>query len=204
MKKILILATVITVALALSPASTEAQDGCEDSGWEEERGPRGQRGPQGHGNIRGEQQSQCPTCGGTRQGKGKDLMKKLGLTEEQEEALREQRKGHREKVRSLMEALKEKKAQLRTELEKEEIDKEKIDSLINEIKPLLGNQIELRVEGALAMREILTPEQYKKFQEFAKKKHKQGWRGKGRGNKGSHGGFNNKEQGEEHQDSPQF
>ncbi len=200
MKKILMLATVITVALALSPVITEAQDGCEDSGWGEEMGPRGQQGHQGHGNMRGGQQPH----GGNRQGKGKDLMKKLGLTEGQEEALREQREGHREKIRSLMEDLRNKKAQLRTELEKEEVDKEKIDSLINEIKPLLGNQIELRVEGALAMREILTPEQYKKFQEFTKKKHKKGRRGKSRGNKGSHGGFNNRGQGEEHQDSPQF
>lgn len=185
MKKILILATVIAVTLALSPAAAEAQYGYEDSGWKEEGGPRGQRGSQG-------------------QGKGKDLMEKLGLTEEQQEALREQREGHREKIRSLMETLRDKKAQLRVELEKEEVDKEKIDSLINEIKPLLGGQIELRVEGALAMKEILTPEQYKKFQEFAKKKRKRGQRRKGFGNKGSHGGFGEKREGNEPQGGDQF
>jgi len=220
-KKMLIITTVITVTLALSSARIEAhQEGHEDPGREEygqereglmhhkgrqERSPMGQRGTQGQEKMRdGGQERQYPTCGDNRQGKGKDLTEKLGLTEEQQEALREQREGHREKVRSLMESLRDKKDQLRTELEKEEVDKGKIDNLINEIKPLLGNQIELRVEGTLAMREILTPGQYEKFREFAKKKRKRSQRRKSFENKDRHGGFDKKKQDNEPQGRDQL
>lgn len=55
--------------------------------------------------------------------------------------------------------------ELKKELEKPDTDMNKINAVINEIKNLTGQQLELRVNSILATKQILTPEQFKKLQE---------------------------------------
>jgi len=105
------------------------------------------------------------------------MVEQLDLTEEQKGLIKQHQASHREKMKSLMETLKEKKTRLRQELEKTDINKKRLTTLVNEIKPLLGRQLDMRVEGILAMKEILTPEQFQKFQELIKQRPKRGMRG---------------------------
>jgi Spy/CpxP family protein refolding chaperone len=193
MKKRLIITVTITV-FVLSLTGAYAQEETDKPEYQEGRqcqgpvcevghqggGPSGQGGPQERGR------------GPNKEKFFKKIVEELNLTTEQQEALRQQRTGHREKRKALMETLRTKKEALRAELEKEEIDKERIDSIVSEIKPLLGQQIELRVEDTLAMKEILTAEQYQKFQEFIKKK-KKGRGKRGFGKRGHHKGSGNRE-----------
>lgn len=98
-----------------------------------------------------------------------NIVQELNLTPEQQELIQKQREEHRNKKRLALQKLKTKRLELRQELEKQEIDKKKIDSLVAEIKPLLGKLLDLRVKSILAMKEILTPEQFKKLQRDIRK-----------------------------------
>lgn len=94
-----------------------------------------------------------------------NCVKELELTAEQQGQIKKQRNEQREKNKELRDKLRVKRTQLREELEKQDIDKSKIYGLVAEIKTLLGNQLEQRVESVLSMKEMLTPEQFKKLQE---------------------------------------
>jgi Spy/CpxP family protein refolding chaperone len=187
MKKRLI-RTAVIAAFVLSFTVAYAQEGGEEPEYQEgpqyqegvcQRGPQG-KGPRGEGGPQGRSPNKEKFF--------EKIVEELDLTAQQQEALRQQRAEHRDKIKALMENLGSKKMALCTELEKEQIDKEKIDGIVNEIKPLLGQQIELRVEDTLAMKEILTAEQYQKFHKFVKKK-KGGHGKRGFGMKGRHQGF---------------
>ncbi len=92
------------------------------------------------------------------------LAKELGLTPEQQQQIKKQHNQQKEKGKALRNEIRQKRLALKEELEKQDIDKRKIYLLIAEIEGLMGDQLEQRVEGILAMREILTPEQFKKLE----------------------------------------
>ncbi len=98
------------------------------------------------------------------------LTKELNLTPEQQQQIKKQRNQQKEKSKALRGELREKRFELKEELEKQDINKGKIYLLVAEIEGLMGDQLEQRVEGVLAMREILTPEQLEKFNEKMKEK----------------------------------
>jgi len=98
------------------------------------------------------------------------LTKELKLTPEQQQQIKEQRNQQKDKSKALRDELREKRLELKEELEKQDINKGKIYLLVAEIEGLMGDQLEQRVEGVLAMREILTPEQFEKFNEKMKEK----------------------------------
>ena len=123
---------------------------------------------------------------GQRKGKGRheEIAKMLNLTPEQEELTSQHRKQHRKKMKEISQALKEKRKALYQELEKYDGDQAKIASLAAEVKALLAKKVDSRVESILAMKQILTPEQFEKLQTDVKKKagQRHGKRhGKGRG-----------------------
>jgi len=93
-----------------------------------------------------------------------NLIQQLNLTAEQQKQLEASKKEHRASTKEIRNALTLKKMELRLELEKEKIDRKKIDGIASEIKRLLGRQIDLKVEGILTMKQILTPEQFEKLQ----------------------------------------
>jgi len=99
------------------------------------------------------------------------VFKQLDLTPEQEEQLKAHRKNHRGQGREFRESLKAKKEAIRNQLQNEELNMEEIYKIHNELKGLLSNKADHRLEGILEVRKILTAEQFRKFCELRKDMH---------------------------------
>jgi len=115
-------------------------------------------------------------CRGGERGQREDVFKALNLTPEQQKKLDDNRKAQRDDVKNIFTAIKEKQLKLQDELKKPDINKAAVDSLANEIKSLQGQLVDHRINGILAVKGILTPEQFSKFQgmmEQNKEKRKQ-------------------------------
>ena len=93
-----------------------------------------------------------------------NLAKELGLTAEQQAQLKEQRAQQQKQAQAARENLIAKNKELKQELEKPVVDAAKVNSLVNEISALKGQQLQLQVGSVIAMKKILTPEQYKKME----------------------------------------
>lgn len=109
--------------------------------------------------------------------------KDLGLTPQQTAELKARREANAGKAKEVREALKAKRAELKAEIEKPTVDRARITTLTTDIKNLTGQMIDQRVNSILAMKEILTPEQFAKMQakKHAKKGGKGDWKGKDKG-----------------------
>jgi len=94
-----------------------------------------------------------------------EMTKDLNLTPQQQQKLRDNRKAQRERMLQLVNQMKEKQQILRQELKKPSVTKASLTPILAEIKSLQAQLIDSRVEGILAVKEILTPEQFAKFQE---------------------------------------
>ena len=105
----------------------------------------------------------------------------LGLTPEQRKKLKVHRESKKENRRAFREKIRAKRQALRAELQKPDVNRQRVNALHNEIKQLMNQGADERLEGILYVREVLTPEQYKQFSEKMdsfKNKHG-GWRRKG-------------------------
>jgi len=102
-----------------------------------------------------------------------DFSKTLNLTPEQQEKIKKQQSMNREKGAELRNKLRDKMLELREELEKPQINKDRVNVLVAEIKTLTGEQLEQRVDNIISMKQILTPEQFKKLHEKKKEKDKE-------------------------------
>ena len=103
-----------------------------------------------------------------------DMAKELNLTPEQKEQFREQKYQAKAKKIETRSKLRLKELALRHELEKKEVNRETIDRIVKEIKELHGVMLEQRVDSILKAKEILTPEQFEKFQSLCGKKMQKG------------------------------
>ena len=99
------------------------------------------------------------------------LVEELGITPEQEAQIKKQRSDHKATSKELRKQLRAKHKELRGELEKDTADEGKINTLVAEIKTLMGTKLEQRVKSILFMKETLTQEQFTKLRE-KKEKHK--------------------------------
>lgn len=99
------------------------------------------------------------------------MFKELGLSEEQKQTLKIHKESHRDGIKVLRGQIKEKRKALRQALENPDADENAITAANNEIKALSNSLADNRLKGILEVRKILTPEQFKKFNEI-KKKHK--------------------------------
>lgn len=106
------------------------------------------------------------------------LAKTLGLTEEQQQKLEENNKKQRERMSELFKALKEQHDKLRNELERKDVKKEEITPIVENIKSLQAKILDQKIEGIFAVKEILTPEQFSKFQEMTGREGRAGVRKK--------------------------
>jgi Spy/CpxP family protein refolding chaperone len=89
--------------------------------------------------------------------------KEIGVSEEQEARLMAHRQAHRAKVKEIYQMIKEKKELIREELQNTDYDINQIMKTHRELK-LLKTQLEdSRLEGILAVRNILTADQFKKL-----------------------------------------
>ena len=95
----------------------------------------------------------------------KDITKTLALTPGQKEQIEKQRSMNMQNWNKLREEFGAKRLELKQELEKTKVDMNRIHAIIAEMKTLQGEQLELRVNNILAMKQILTPEQFRKLQE---------------------------------------
>ena len=93
--------------------------------------------------------------------------KDLNLTPQQQQKLQNNRKAQRERMSQLLGQMKEKQQLLRQELQKPSVTKASLAPILAEIKSLQAQLIDSRIEGILAVKGILTPEQFAKFQEAA-------------------------------------
>jgi len=110
--------------------------------------------------------------------------KELNLTPEQQSKLTENRKAQHEKMMQLRKTMGEEEAKLREALKAPGVTKSSVEPIANEIKSLQAQLIENRIDGILAVRQILTPKQAAKFDQMAEKHKKnrgekvKGWREK--------------------------
>ena len=99
------------------------------------------------------------------------MTKDLDLTSEQQEKMKSNRKKHREYMKEIRQEIKNKRSALKNELEKENTDKAALDLIVSELKSLNAKLIDERVHSILKMKEILTPQQFKKLSKTMKKRH---------------------------------
>lgn len=109
-----------------------------------------------------------------------DLAKKLNLTEEQKEQLKEQRFQQAYKKIETFSQLKLNQLKLRYELDKKEVNRQAINKIVKQITRLQADLLHQKVEAVLNMRQILTDEQYEKLQSLGKHKMQKALGGWGR------------------------
>ncbi len=103
-------------------------------------------------------------------GEGKDippkLIKKLGLTEEQQEKVKGMRmNAEKEKIKIEAE-LRIKQIDMQEQLEKKSVNEKEVSKLIDAIADLQKKMLENRIKTILALKKILTPEQQEKIKKF--------------------------------------
>ncbi|MFH1898836.1 MAG: periplasmic heavy metal sensor [Candidatus Desantisbacteria bacterium] len=100
----------------------------------------------------------------------KDMFQKLNLTAEQKTKIKQNRREQQGKIEDLQDALHEKQATLRDKLSDPNVSREGVAPIAAEVKSLHAKLTDCRIDGIFAVKEILTPEQYAKFQEELKGK----------------------------------
>jgi len=114
------------------------------------------------------------------------MFDQLDLSEEQRQALKAHRKNHRDSMKGLREQIKTKRQEYRKSLSDLTIDEATLTAANNEVKKLTNTMADHRLKGILEVRKILTPEQYKKFNEIKEKHKKKHKNHKKNGHKGSY------------------
>lgn len=118
------------------------------------------------------------------------ILKKMDLSPEQKEKLKAHRKAHREEARKLREEARQKREELRQELENPDMSMERVKAVHSQLKGIQGRMADQRLNGILAVRQILTPAQFKRFHEIAREE----WKKKdGKGRRKDHPGSPKKE-----------
>ncbi len=94
-----------------------------------------------------------------------DFVKELGLTDEQQTEFREHLADSSGQMKEMRKLLRDKRLNLRDELRKYDSDPNRIAQITSEIKALQAQFIDNRVASTIKLKEILTQEQFKKFQD---------------------------------------
>lgn len=120
----------------------------------------------------GEDQEENAQCGpGERmQAKCGELYKELGLSGEQKKMLDENKAKNKDAMKETFSQMKEKRELMKEELQKEEINTAKVTEINNELKALQSKMQDAKLSSILEVRQILTPEQFKKFSEKVDKR----------------------------------
>ncbi|MDD5347097.1 MAG: Spy/CpxP family protein refolding chaperone [Candidatus Omnitrophica bacterium] len=93
------------------------------------------------------------------------VFKELNLTPEQQQKLFGQRSFQEKQRAVLREKMSVLRKEMTAELNKEKTDRKRLKVLVDRMKVLMGERIQHRVESILALKDILTPEQFKKLNE---------------------------------------
>ncbi len=100
-----------------------------------------------------------------------EVFKQLDLSPEQERQLEDHRNKHREQAREIHTSIRAKMKEIMGELQKQELNMDKINKIHSELKNLHSKEADHRLEGILEVRKILTTEQFGKFMELKKDIH---------------------------------
>lgn len=114
------------------------------------------------------------------------LFKELNLSEEQAANVKKIKTAQHQKLRELREAKKEKRKQLGEILQKQDATRESVAPYVLELKEIQSRMMDERINGIFAVKEVLSPEQFAKFQKVTeewREKHKV----KSREHRGNHG-----------------
>jgi protein CpxP len=106
-----------------------------------------------------------------------EIYNQLNLTDEQKKQLEANKQQHRAQMENARQAIKADKEALRAELMKPQLDMPKVTAIHEEIKALQDKMEDVKLNSILAVRAILTPDQYLKFTSLMQK-HKQEQAGK--------------------------
>ncbi|MBK8576720.1 MAG: periplasmic heavy metal sensor [Elusimicrobia bacterium] len=94
----------------------------------------------------------------------RDRMKsELNLSKEQQKKLETHRIDQRAEMEKLMLDVREKREELKAALENTEMDKRAVGRINEQLKNAQNEMADKRLEGILYVREVLTPDQFKKF-----------------------------------------
>jgi protein CpxP len=137
------------------------------------------------------------------EGRGQQVFKDLGLSEEQQQKLKTHREAHRALATETRKILKEKREALRAELEKPNFSENAAKKLNDEMKVAQNRMADQRLAGVLEVRKILTPEQYAKFVQLRQERMKNRGPKQGRGKSGRGPGGPGKESGPEGPGGPE-
>ncbi|MDD3921180.1 MAG: periplasmic heavy metal sensor, partial [Eubacteriales bacterium] len=102
--------------------------------------------------------------------KGDKVFAQLDLTLEHKQKLQTNRQAQREQMEAIKNSLKEKRNSLQEALKSPGVTRESAQGIVDEIKALQARQADLMLGGIFAVKEILTPEQFVKFQQFKQAK----------------------------------
>ena len=98
----------------------------------------------------------------------KKMTEDLKLTPQQKTALDKDREEFAAKSKDLKEKIRAARASLKEELDKPKADVARVNSLTADIKNMVGQQIQNRVDKVMTMKQILTPEQFSKMKDSMK------------------------------------
>lgn len=101
-----------------------------------------------------------------------EICRQLNLTPEQDEQLQAHRNRHGKQQEDIKGRIWAKKKELKQELQKPDLQMEKINQLHSELKFLLGQKEDHHLEGILEVRKILTPQQLAKFLDLIGRYHR--------------------------------
>jgi Spy/CpxP family protein refolding chaperone len=101
---------------------------------------------------------------------GERILSELNLTPEQKKKLQENRAAQRQQMEALRTSLKGKREQIEKALKNPSVTRAEVEPIAAEIKTLQDKLTDLRLDGIFAVKEILSPEQYLKFQNMTEKK----------------------------------
>ena len=98
------------------------------------------------------------------------IFKELNLTEEQKDKIKQNRKTQHEAMKGFRAQLMKKHAELKEKLSNPDVTRASVEPIAAELNALQAKIMNCRLDGIFAVKEILTPEQYAKFQEKVKEK----------------------------------
>ena len=100
------------------------------------------------------------------------LTKELDLTDEQKAEMQKLREESWAEKKELNNQLKDARKELGEELKKPSSDRGRINNIATKMKNLQGKMIDDRIDHFLAVKEILTDEQFQKFQDLQQERQK--------------------------------
>ena len=113
---------------------------------------------------------EAPDHGQKMESRMKEVERQLGLSAKQQTKIEAHRKAKMEESKKIRQTMIQNKDALRAELEKSDLDMNKVQALHQVLKEARNKLADHRLNGILEVRKILTPEQFKKFQELTHRK----------------------------------